>query len=55
MSNARWNEFFQMMVAEGLYPKEMNVTEAYTLQFVNKRVGIERKRWLLTHEGAWMM
>ena len=44
MSNARWNEFFQMMVAEGLYPKEMDVTEAYTLQFVNKRVGIERKR-----------
>jgi NitT/TauT family transport system substrate-binding protein len=44
MSNARWAEFFQMMVAEGLYPKEMDVTEAYTLQFVNKRVGIERKR-----------
>jgi NitT/TauT family transport system substrate-binding protein len=44
MSNARWEQFFQMMVGEDIYPKEMNVTEAYTLQFVNKRVGIERKR-----------
>jgi len=44
MSDARWNEFFQMMVAEGLYPKEMDVAEAYTLRFVNKRVGIELKR-----------
>jgi hypothetical protein len=44
MSNARWEQFFQMMVGEDLYPKEMDVTEAYTLQFVNKRVGIERKR-----------
>jgi NitT/TauT family transport system substrate-binding protein len=44
MSNARWEQFFQMMVGEDLYPKEMDITEAYTLQFVNKRVGIERKR-----------
>ena len=44
MSNARWKEFFDMMVAENLYPAEMDATEAYTLQFVNKRVGIERKK-----------
>ncbi|HEY4134970.1 MAG TPA: ABC transporter substrate-binding protein [Alphaproteobacteria bacterium] len=43
MSANRWQDFFDMMVGENLYPREMDVTEAYTLQFVNKRVGIERK------------
>lgn len=44
MSHARWKAFFDMMVGEGLYPKEMDVTEGYELQFVNKRVGVQLKK-----------
>jgi NitT/TauT family transport system substrate-binding protein len=44
MSDARWQAFHELMAAQGLYSKKMNYRTAYTLRFVNKRVGIERKK-----------
>lgn len=43
MSDARWREFFQQMSAQGLYPAGMDWQSAYTLRFVNKRVGADRR------------
>jgi NitT/TauT family transport system substrate-binding protein len=40
MSDARWQDFFQTMVKAGLYPAEMDFRKAFSLQFVNKRVGM---------------
>src|SRR6266571_311621 len=39
MSEARWRDFFDTTAKAGLYPAEMDFRKAYTLQFVNKRVG----------------
>ena len=39
MSDARWQDFHEIMVEQGLYPRDMEYRKAYTLQFVNKRVG----------------
>jgi NitT/TauT family transport system substrate-binding protein len=36
MSDARWQEFFAVMIEQGVYPSELPYREAYTLQFVNK-------------------
>ncbi len=43
MTAARWQEFAQSMVKAGLYPASIDPTRAYTLQFVNKRVGLAAK------------
>ncbi len=40
MSDARWKSFFDMTVAAGLYPADLDLKRAYTLQFVNKRYGL---------------
>jgi NitT/TauT family transport system substrate-binding protein len=40
MSAQRWDEFFRQMSAQGVYPADMDWTKAYTLQFVNKKVGM---------------
>ena len=40
MSEARWRDFFETMAKAGLYPPEMDVKQAFTLQFVNKKVGM---------------
>lgn len=40
MSDARWQDFFQTMAGEGLYPKDMDWKKGYTLRFVNQRVGM---------------
>jgi NitT/TauT family transport system substrate-binding protein len=32
------------MAAVGVYPKGLDVTKAYTLRFVDKRVGMEPKK-----------
>ncbi len=40
MSDARWQDFFQVMSGEGLYPKDMDWKKGYTLRFVNQRVGM---------------
>jgi NitT/TauT family transport system substrate-binding protein len=44
MTDERWGEFFRSMAAEGLYPKDMDYRRAYTLQFVNKKVGLGMQR-----------
>ena len=44
MTDARWKAFYDEMAAVGLYPKAMDFKKAYTLQFVDKRVGMDAKR-----------
>jgi NitT/TauT family transport system substrate-binding protein len=44
MNDARWQEFFSVMSAQGLYPKDQDFRKAYTLRFVGKRVGMELKK-----------
>jgi NitT/TauT family transport system substrate-binding protein len=39
MTDARWKEFFDLMVAAGVYKPDLDWHAAYTLQFVNKGVG----------------
>jgi NitT/TauT family transport system substrate-binding protein len=41
MSEQRWSDFFRQMSAQGLYTAEMDWKKAYTLQFVNKMVGMK--------------
>jgi NitT/TauT family transport system substrate-binding protein len=43
MTEARWGEFHTQMAAEGVYPKDLDFRRAYTLQFVNKKVGLGPK------------
>jgi NitT/TauT family transport system substrate-binding protein len=40
MSGARWQEFYRATQSEGLYPAGLAVEHAYTLQFVNRKVGL---------------
>lgn len=42
MTDARWKAFFDTMSSEGLYDKALPYTEAYDLQFVNKKLGLEK-------------
>jgi NitT/TauT family transport system substrate-binding protein len=44
MTDARWKNFFEVMAGEGLYPKTMDYKAAYTLRFVDRRVGMEFKK-----------
>jgi NitT/TauT family transport system substrate-binding protein len=44
MTAARWADFYNTMEQQGLYPKGMDIKQAYTLQFVNKKVGMEMKK-----------
>ena len=41
MSDARWQDFYATMSKAGLYPAGMDYKKAYTLQFVDKRVGMK--------------
>jgi NitT/TauT family transport system substrate-binding protein len=43
MTDARWQAFFQTMAGEGLYPKSLDWRAAYTLRFVDQRVGMAAK------------
>ncbi len=38
MNDERWKAFFDLMAADGLYPKTLDYKQAYTLQFVGKGV-----------------
>lgn len=40
MTEARWKEFFEVMRDQGLYKPDFPYTEAFTLSFVNKGVGL---------------
>jgi NitT/TauT family transport system substrate-binding protein len=44
MSAARWQRFFEVMSAQGLYPKDLAWQKAFTTEFVNKKVGMEMKK-----------
>jgi NitT/TauT family transport system substrate-binding protein len=41
MTDARWRDFFDTMVKAGLYPATMDYKKAFTLQFVDKKVGLK--------------
>jgi len=41
MTDARVTSFFGKMVKAGVVKPSIDVSRAYTLQFVNKRVGID--------------
>jgi NitT/TauT family transport system substrate-binding protein len=43
MTDARWQAFFQFAADAGLYPADLDLSKAYTLQFVNRKVGMELK------------
>lgn len=40
MTDARWKSFFDGTVAAGIYPATLDLERAYTLDFVNKGVGL---------------
>ncbi|NJM61582.1 MAG: ABC transporter substrate-binding protein [Oscillatoriales cyanobacterium RU_3_3] len=46
MTDARWKSFFDKSVGWGLYPADLPLDEMYTLQFVNKGVGLDLKKEL---------
>jgi NitT/TauT family transport system substrate-binding protein len=41
MTDARMKNFFETMVRAGVVKKDLDYRKAYTLQFVNKKVGVE--------------
>jgi len=43
MSDARWQSFFEVMAQQDLYPKTLDWKKAYTLRFINQRVGMALK------------
>jgi NitT/TauT family transport system substrate-binding protein len=40
MKEARWRDFFDTMSNAGVYPKDLDFRKAFTLQFVNKKLGM---------------
>jgi NitT/TauT family transport system substrate-binding protein len=42
MTEQRWSAFFAQMSEQGVYPPGMDWHKAYTLQFVNKKVGMAK-------------
>ena len=44
MNDARWREFADTMIKAGVYTADLDVSKAYTLQFVNKGHAINLKR-----------
>lgn len=44
MTDARWKAFYDSMAAVGVYKRGIDLSKAYTTQFVNQRVGMELKR-----------
>jgi NitT/TauT family transport system substrate-binding protein len=40
MTDARWRDFFDTMAKAGVYPQDLDFHKAYTLRFVNKKVGM---------------
>jgi NitT/TauT family transport system substrate-binding protein len=43
MTDARWKAFYESMVAVGVYKPGVDISKAYTTQFVDKRVGMDVK------------
>ena len=40
MTDPRWRDFFDIMAGAGVYPQDMDYEKAYTLKFVDKKVGM---------------
>src|SRR3546814_17584521 len=47
MTDARWRSFYDFAVGAGLYAADLPLERGYTLQFVNKGVGLDRQKELL--------
>jgi NitT/TauT family transport system substrate-binding protein len=43
MTDTRWGDFFKTVSGQGLYPANLDYRKAYTLQFVNKGLGVGAK------------
>ena len=43
MTAERWRSFFDFAAKAGLYPADLDLSRAYTLQFVNQKVGMDLK------------
>jgi len=43
MTDRRWQHFFQFAADARLFPSDLDLSRAYTLQFVNKKVGMDLK------------
>jgi len=39
MTDARWKRFYETMTDVGVFPKGLDLTKAYSLEFVNKGIG----------------
>lgn len=46
MTDERWQSFYRFAVEAGLYAADLPLERGYTLRFVNKGTGVERKREL---------
>jgi NitT/TauT family transport system substrate-binding protein len=46
MTEARWTDFFALTVEAGLFPEDLDLSRAYTLDFIDKGVGLEMKKEL---------
>jgi NitT/TauT family transport system substrate-binding protein len=44
MTDARMKDFFDKMVKAGLFPADLDYRKSYTLQFVNKGVGLDLRK-----------
>jgi NitT/TauT family transport system substrate-binding protein len=44
MTDERMKDFFDKMVKAGLFPANLDYKKAYTLQFVNKGLGLELRK-----------
>ncbi len=40
MTDARWKSFYETMAATGVFPKDIDIKKAYSLEFINKGVGL---------------
>jgi NitT/TauT family transport system substrate-binding protein len=40
MTDERWQRFYETMVAAGVFPKDVDIKKAYSLEFINKGVGL---------------
>jgi NitT/TauT family transport system substrate-binding protein len=40
MTDARWSRFYETMTAAGVFPAGLDIKKAYSLEFVNKGVGV---------------
>lgn len=47
MSDAQWSRFYTVMAGEGVWAHDVDFTNSYTLQFINKKHGLSLKQELM--------